>query len=158
MSDEPRLVTSNSDHDKTRYRSNVVMDFGHAFELADRICSDPCTYLVNIRAMAGLQAQYLTRPTLDLKLIGRCIVIYFYSKTNQKHQCLKFILFWNNSTCFGRSFRPSSGVHDCTCSNRHMSNRYCGLLANGNEFPLASRQQYVFDICLTLTDTACWRE
>ena len=40
-------------------------------------------------------------------------------------------------TCFGRSFRPSSGVQDCTYSNRHMSNRYCCLLA-------PSRQQYLF--------------
>jgi len=39
-------------------------------------------------------------------------------------------------TCLGRSFRPSSGVRDCTYSNRHLSNRYCCLLA--------SRQQYLF--------------
>jgi len=47
-----------------------------------------------------------------------------------------FILEWH-STCFGRSFRPSSGVQDCTYSNWHLSNRYCCLLAN--------RQQYLFD-------------
>jgi len=41
------------------------------------------------------------------------------------HQFLKFILFWNNTTCFGRSFRPSSGVQDCIYSNRYMSNWYC---------------------------------
>ena len=63
-----------------------------------------------------------------------CIVMYFCGKSNQMHQCLKFIWFWNSSTCFGRSFRPSSGVHDCTYSSRHMSNRYCLL---------ASRQQYL---------------
>jgi len=40
-----------------------------------------------------------------------------------------FILDWN-STCFGRSFRPSSGVRDCTYSNRHMSNRYYYLQAD----------------------------
>ena len=40
--------------------------------------------------------------------------VHFYSKTDQMHQCIKFILFWNNSTCCGRSFRPSSGVHDWT--------------------------------------------
>ena len=39
-----------------------------------------------------------------------------------------FILEWH-STCFGRSFRPSSGVKDCTYSNRRMSDRYCCLLA-----------------------------
>ena len=32
--------------------------------------------------------------------IRPCIVIYFYSETNQMHQCLKFIYFWNNPTCF----------------------------------------------------------
>jgi len=40
-----------------------------------------------------------------------------------------FILEWH-STCFGRSFRPSSWVQDCAYSNRHLSNRYCCLLAS----------------------------
>jgi len=40
-----------------------------------------------------------------------------------------FILKWH-CTCFGRSFCPSSGVQDCTYSNRHLSNRYCCLLAS----------------------------
>jgi len=40
-----------------------------------------------------------------------------------------FILEWH-SKCFGRSFRPSSGVQDCTYSSRHTSNRYCCLLAS----------------------------
>jgi hypothetical protein len=115
---------------------------------------------------------------------------YFCSKTNQMHQCIKFILFgvtlymfrtvfpafirssrlyiqqpnrycsllaskqtavsvWQmpvavctifilerHSICFGRSFRPSLGVQDCTYSNRLMSNRYCRLLASGNEMEL----------------------
>ena len=61
---------------------------------------------------------------------------YFYSETNQMHQCIKFILFWNDSTCFGRYFRPSSGVHDCTYSDRHLSNRYCCLLASKQTFYL----------------------
>jgi len=39
---------------------------------------------------------------------------YFYSKINQMHQCIKFIYFRMDSTGFGRSFRPSSGVQDCT--------------------------------------------
>jgi len=51
-------------------------------------------------------------------------------------QCIKFILLLDwHCTCFGRSFRPSPGVQDFTCSNRHLSNRYCRLLA--------SRQQYL---------------
>ena len=32
-----------------------------------------------------------------LTSIGPCIVIYFYNKTNQMHQCIKFILFWNDT-------------------------------------------------------------
>ena len=56
---------------------------------------------------------------------------YFYSKPNKMHQCTKFILFWNDTTCFGRSFLPSSGVQDCAYSNRHLSNRYCCLLVSG---------------------------
>ena len=55
-----------------------------------------------------------------------------------------FILEWH-TTCFGRSFRQSSGVQDCTYSNRRLSNRHCCLLASG--YPLASRQQYLFDKC-----------
>jgi len=63
----------------------------------------------------------------------------FHSKTNQMHQCIKFILEWH-STCFGRSFRPSSGVQDCTYSNKQ-DTAVCWL---------ASRQQYLFDKCLLL--------
>jgi len=29
----------------------------------------------------------------DLTFIRPCIVIYFYNKTKQMHQCIKFILF-----------------------------------------------------------------
>ena len=32
-----------------------------------------------------------------LTYIGPYIVMYFYSKTNQVHQCLKCILFWNDN-------------------------------------------------------------
>jgi len=46
-----------------------------------------------------------------------------------------------------RSFRPSSGVHDCTY-NRHLTNRYCCLIASG--YLLASRQQYLYDKRLLL--------
>jgi len=57
------------------------------------------------------------------------------------NQFIKFILEWHY-TCFDRSFRPSSGIQDCTNSNRHLPNRYCCLLA--------SKQTAVFDICLLL--------
>jgi hypothetical protein len=74
----------------------------------------------------------------DLKFMGTCIVIYSYSKTNQMHQFLKLFISKQHCTCFGRSFRPSSGVQDCTYSNRHMSNRYGSLVASGNEMELSS--------------------
>ena len=32
-----------------------------------------------------------------LTFIGPCVVIYFYSKTNEMHQFLKFILFCSNT-------------------------------------------------------------
>jgi hypothetical protein len=58
-----------------------------------------------------------------------------------------FILEWH-PTCFWRSFCPSSGVQDCTYSNRRMSNRCCWLLGSG--YPPASRQQYLFNKYLLL--------
>jgi hypothetical protein len=44
-----------------------------------------------------------------------------YSKTNKMHQFLKLFILVKHSTCFGRSFCPSSGVQGCSYSNRHMS-------------------------------------
>ena len=39
------------------------------------------------------------RPDIatGLTFIGPCVVIYFYSKTFEMYQFLKFILFWNNT-------------------------------------------------------------
>ena len=106
-----------------------------------------------------------------LTFTGPCTVIYFCSKTNQVRQCIKFILFWHDTlrvsdglpvhhqqfktvhTATGICQTDTAvcllvgtrwnGVQDCTYSNRHMSNRYCYCL-------LASRQQYLFVICLLL--------
>jgi hypothetical protein len=49
-----------------------------------------------------------------LTFIGLCIVIYSYSKTNKMHSFLKSFILVKHSTCFGRSFHPSSGAQDCT--------------------------------------------
>ena len=73
--------------------------------------------------------------------MGPCIVIYFYRKTNYMYNFFEFIEYY--STCFGRSFRPSSGVQDCTYSTRYMSYRFvdCMLEAprsNSISGPLAS--------------------
>ena len=34
---------------------------------------------------------------MNLTSTGPCIVIYFYSKTNYTHECITFILFWNDT-------------------------------------------------------------
>ena len=85
---------------------------------------------------------YTTRVTMvQLKSASLTILLYFYSKTNWMHQYIKFILFRNDTTCFGRSFHQSSGVQVCTYSN-HTDTAVC-LLAT-------SWQQYLFYICLLL--------
>jgi hypothetical protein len=50
-------------------------------------------------------------------------------------RCTSFSnLFYFRITLYTfRSFRPSSGLQDCTYSIRYMSNRNCYLLASGNE-------------------------
>jgi len=77
---------------------------------------------------------------MGLTFIGPGIVMYFYSKTNEMHHCIKLFFYCGNTTCFGRSFRPSSGVTDCTYSDRHMANRYFHLV------PACK----LFDMCLLL--------
>jgi len=83
----------------------------------------------------------------NLTFIGPCIVILFlwYNQLDAPMYQIYFILK-RRSTCFGRSFRPSSGVQDCIYSNRHLSNRYCCLLASA--YQVASRQPYLFDSCM----------
>ena len=76
---------------------------------------------------------------------------YFYGNTNKMHQCIKFYFVLElHSTCFGRSFRPSPGVQDCTYSNRHLSNKYCCLLAR--------RQTAVFVAVCTILNSWWWTE
>ena len=76
----------------------------------------------------------------EIRGTSRVLKWYSCSKTDQMHQCLKFILLEWHTTCFRRSFRPSSGVQDCTdCCQTDTA--VCLL---------ASRQQYLFDKCLLL--------
>ena len=66
-----------------------------------------------------------------LTFVGPCIVIHFYSKTNQMHNIWNLFILERHSTCFGRFLRPSSRVQDCAYSIRYISYRFCGcLLAN----------------------------
>jgi len=60
---------------------------------------------------------------------GHRNIISILKPTRCTHVSNLIILEWHSS-CFVRSFRPSSGVQDCTYGNRHMSNRYCCLLAS----------------------------
>jgi hypothetical protein len=68
-----------------------------------------------------------TKGNTEVKLMftGLCIVIYSHSATNKMHLFLKLFILVKRSTCFGWSFRPSSGAQNCTYSNRHMSNSCC---------------------------------
>jgi len=38
-----------------------------------------------------------TNPSVALWRVKRAVKYYFYTKTNQMHQCIKFILFWNDT-------------------------------------------------------------
>jgi hypothetical protein len=91
-----------------------------------------------IKRVCKLQLKYNHKNRLsahldwiNLMFIGLCIIIYTYSKTNKMHLFLQLFILVKHSTCFGRSFRPSSGTQDCTHSNRHMSNSCCYLLLEG---------------------------
>ena len=62
----------------------------------------------------------------------------------------------NHSTCFGRSFRPSSGVRDSTHTIRYMSYRFVDCMLTGtrwNRFHLVSTSKFstnLYDIYLML--------
>ena len=61
-------------------------------------------------------------------------------------RCTNFEFIEYHSTCFGRSFRPSSGVQDCTRIIRYMSYRLVDCLVVGtrwNPVPSRARQQAV---------------
>ena len=52
----------------------------------------------------------LTKRDKNFTFVGPCIVIYFYSKTDQMHNISNLFILEQRSSCFGRSLRPSSGV------------------------------------------------
>ena len=90
----------------------------------------------------------------NLTFVGRCIVIYLYSKTNKMHQCIKLFYFGTTLYMF-RTVFPS--IAKSSRLYIQQPNRYCCLLASG----YASKQIAVFvwhsSICLTqqyLSDTA----
>jgi len=56
-----------------------------------------------------------------------------------------FILNWQ-STCFGRSFRPSSGVQDCTYSFSYKSNRLLACSQNNLFVKLMNIVRFTIEI------------
>jgi len=69
---------------------------------------------------------------------------YFYSITNKMHQCIKFILFWNDTL----HVSDVLSVHHQELKTVHTAT---GIYQTDTAICLlASRQQYLFDKCLLL--------
>jgi hypothetical protein len=66
-----------------------------------------------------------------LTFVGPCIVIHFYSKTNQMHNISH--LFWNNTLHVLDIHSVHHQEEDHTHSIRYMSYRFCGLLASSHK-------------------------
>ena len=67
---------------------------------------------------------------------------YFYTKTNQMHRCIKFILFWNDTL----HVSDSLSVHHHEFKNAHAATGICQT--DTAVCLLASRQQYLFGCCM----------
>ena len=78
----------------------------------------------------------------NLTFIGPCILIYFYSKTNYMHQCIKFILFRNDTP----HVSDDLSVHHQEFKTVHTATGICQT--DTAVCLLAGRQQYLFDKCL----------
>ena len=99
-----------------------------------------CTvYSLSLITLIISNISRFTNCLLDIKRVHA-----FYSKTNQMHQCLKFILFWNDT------------LHVSDCHSVHHQDFTTVRTATGicqrdiADCLLASRQQYLFDKCLLL--------
>jgi len=69
-------------------------------------------------------------------------IVHSYSTTTKGDLFLKLFILVKHSTCFGRSFRPSSGAQDCTYSNRRMSNSCCYLLLAAGMYGIMNIYKY----------------
>ena len=56
--------------------------------------------------MNGIKFYWLPNYNINLTFIWPCIIIYFYSKHNQMHQRLKYILFGVTLYIFQKFFTP----------------------------------------------------
>jgi hypothetical protein len=80
----------------------------------------------------------------------------WYLSTVKPTRCIIFEFIEYHSTSFGQSFRPSSGVQDCTHSIKYMSYRLVDCLLAGtrrNDFllmPASKQSTNLYDIYLML--------
>ena len=108
-------------------------------------------YPKNGEKSGQLQNRYLT----NLMFIGPCIVIYFYSKTNEMHQFLKFILFCSSTLHVSdglsvhhqesKTVHTASGVCQTDSADCLLAGTRCSI-----SFPPASSEQDLFEIYLML--------
>jgi len=83
--------------------------------------------LNNCRMQLGFATSQLSLPLTPTipHLVNATLCIISYSTTNKMHLFLKLFVLVKRSTCFRRSFCPSSGAQNCTYSNRHVSDSCC---------------------------------
>ena len=79
-----------------------------------------------------------TRGT-EVNSILRYVAMYFYSKNNQMHQCIRLILFWTDTLHVSDGF----SVHNQEFKTVHTAAGICQT--DTAVCLLASRQQYLFD-------------
>ena len=83
---------------------------------------------------------------IGLTFTGPCIVIYFYSKTNWMHQCVKFILFWNDTL----HISDGLSVHHQELKTVNTATGIGRCQTDPAVCLLTSRQQHLFDKLLLL--------
>jgi len=83
----------------------------------------------------------ITSPIFDVQRAVHHNIISTVNPTRRTNVSNLFILEWH-FICVGWSSCPSSGVQDCTYSNRHLS--------ESSIWQADSSQHYLFDKCLLL--------
>ena len=77
-------------------------------------------------------------------------------------RCTIFEFIEYHSTCFGRSFRPSSGVQDCNTQHQVYVIQVSWLLVNGHLVPANKQPTNLYDIylmlCVTVLNSWWWTE
>jgi hypothetical protein len=107
----------------------------------------PILHVSRIRVKLPSQCLYLVGVSGDsLYLFWRSWDrASWYISVVKPTRCTIFVFIEYQSTCFGRSLRPSSGVYDCAHSSRYM------LLASGHEMqfhlvPASKQATNLYDV------------